>query len=503
MNALGLLRVSTADQAESGFSLPDQESAIRAYCQRNGIPLADVLADDGVSGRMSERPAVKRALELARAGLISRVILVKVDRMGRENRVIQNLLGRFRDLGIRVEFVEHGAGDTPEQRLNLNVLGAISEYELEQIRARTMAGRRRKAESGRMPVAFNLLGFTLVRRWQEEAGQGQSGEIQVNEAEAETVRELFARYAGGESLSQLVKWLNGAGVRTRRGNEWRVTTLRLTLQNPAYVGLARYGHRSVTSYIDGEKKRFRVEAQPEWVTVPCPAIVEPEIWAQAQARLKSTAAQFPGRPSADYLLSGCVECETCRGKRGAPTKAVGQRKSRNNVRPAYLVRSYVCPGCNASLAAELWERKALKWLLAQLTPGIQGEAIRAQLERERRDADGGAERIARLADELTALQQDERQLLEVALHFSPSLVAEKAGELRGKRERSERALAELRAQQKKAESPEAIVAEVERRAEALRARLMDATPADLKRTFRLHLRIILRKGRRPKLLFTL
>ena len=53
--ALGYARVSTDEQAREGVSLESQVARIRAYAQAKELELADVLTDEGISGKTLER----------------------------------------------------------------------------------------------------------------------------------------------------------------------------------------------------------------------------------------------------------------------------------------------------------------------------------------------------------------------------------------------------------------------------------------------------------------
>ena len=48
---IAYLRVSTEEQADSGAGLAAQEAAIRAECERRGLPLLATHTDAGVSGK--------------------------------------------------------------------------------------------------------------------------------------------------------------------------------------------------------------------------------------------------------------------------------------------------------------------------------------------------------------------------------------------------------------------------------------------------------------------
>ena len=52
---IGYCRVSTDEQASSGLGLTAQETAIRAECNRRGLPLLELFTDGGVSAKTLAR----------------------------------------------------------------------------------------------------------------------------------------------------------------------------------------------------------------------------------------------------------------------------------------------------------------------------------------------------------------------------------------------------------------------------------------------------------------
>jgi hypothetical protein len=64
--ALGYVRVSSEEQADSGLGLDAQRQRVRAYCELHDLELATVFDDPGVSGGkpLATRPAGSRLLAL-------------------------------------------------------------------------------------------------------------------------------------------------------------------------------------------------------------------------------------------------------------------------------------------------------------------------------------------------------------------------------------------------------------------------------------------------------
>ena len=64
--AIGYIRVSTAEQANEGVSLEAQRSRIAAWAEVNDYSLAAIHSDAGLSGKRADnRPELQRALDAA------------------------------------------------------------------------------------------------------------------------------------------------------------------------------------------------------------------------------------------------------------------------------------------------------------------------------------------------------------------------------------------------------------------------------------------------------
>jgi DNA invertase Pin-like site-specific DNA recombinase len=80
---LGYARVSTDDQAATGYGLEAQEAAIRDACAQRGWTLTDLLRDEGESGKSLDRPALRQVLEGIASGDASGLLVAKLDRLSR------------------------------------------------------------------------------------------------------------------------------------------------------------------------------------------------------------------------------------------------------------------------------------------------------------------------------------------------------------------------------------------------------------------------------------
>src|SRR4051794_5204932 len=77
-------RVSTDEQARSGYSLAQQIEALRAYAAREGCEILEEVQDAGQSGASLERPGMDRVRDLVAAGGVTIVLAQDRDRFARE-----------------------------------------------------------------------------------------------------------------------------------------------------------------------------------------------------------------------------------------------------------------------------------------------------------------------------------------------------------------------------------------------------------------------------------
>src|SRR5438132_12692602 len=112
--------------------------------------------------------------------------------------------------------------------------------------------------------------------------------VEVDEAAACVVRELFQAYADGEAtLHALAVRLTTRGIASPTGRRfWSASSVRNILSNPAYIGEAVSGRiqsrpscrrRSALEPV-GRGVSAQPTARDQWITVPVPAIVSADMF---------------------------------------------------------------------------------------------------------------------------------------------------------------------------------------------------------------------------------
>ena len=223
--AVGYVRVSREEQVREGVSLAAQRGRIEAYARAKGLDLAEVLADEGLSGKNLERPRLEELLIRCRRGEIAHVIVWKLDRLTRRTR---HLLSLVEDLVLARRIELHSVSEsldtsTPHGRFVLTLFGGLAQMERELIAERTRGALAWKREQG-LPTSHAPLGFR---------SHGNRQPMEPVAAELETVRRILALWSEGENLHAIAGRLNRAGVQTKRGRHWHPSTIRNVIRQQA------------------------------------------------------------------------------------------------------------------------------------------------------------------------------------------------------------------------------------------------------------------------------
>src|SRR5215211_2329377 len=95
-------RVSTDEQARSGYSLAQQLEALREYAAREGLRVLEEVTDPGWSGAYLDRPGMDRVRDLVQARGVDLVLAQDRDRFAREPAYHYLLKREFEEHGTKI-----------------------------------------------------------------------------------------------------------------------------------------------------------------------------------------------------------------------------------------------------------------------------------------------------------------------------------------------------------------------------------------------------------------
>ncbi len=229
-------RVSTDGQVE-GTSLDGQRERCLAEIKRKGWVLAGEYVDEGVSGAKGNRPQLDRLMADCHAKEVQAVVVAKLDRFGRSMRHLARLLGELDDLEVAfVSVAEAFDSSTSSGRLQRNILSSFADFERDQIRERTTAGKMAVLEKGGW-WGGPPYGYKLVERPQDK-----HKELAIDDREAEMLRLAVGLIVDeGKGTGEAAKVLNALGYLPRRAKGWTYVTLRRMLRDARITGDWSFG----------------------------------------------------------------------------------------------------------------------------------------------------------------------------------------------------------------------------------------------------------------------
>jgi site-specific DNA recombinase len=338
-------RVSSEQQAEA-HTIASQVAALRERVSADGLTVSEAMQflDEGYSGATLVRPALERLRDVIAAGSVDRLYVHSPDRLARKYAYQVLLVDEFRRAGVEVIFLNRALGHSPEDDLLLQVQGMIAEYERAKIIERHRRGKRHAAHGGAVNVLSGApYGYRYVPKYE---GGGQA-RYEILPDEARVVRQVFT-WVGGDRLTigEVCRRLTQAGERTRTGKPvWDRSVVWGILKNPAYQGAAAFGKTRLEPLRPRLRAQRHRPVQPrravsvrdvppeDWITIPVPALVAPEVFAAVQEQLQENKrhARQQSRRGALYLLQGLLQCQHCGyafyGKRLSPSARKGKPRA--------------------------------------------------------------------------------------------------------------------------------------------------------------------------------
>jgi len=149
MKAVGYIRVSSEMQIETGHSLDAQRTLITEFVRAKGWTLGEIFCDAGLSGTLSDRPALQNLMARAEQHDFDVVIVHAIDRFYRD---LSGLLAALHHLHQHqvtfISITENLDFTTPWGKLVLAVLGTLAEIYIDKLRDETRKGKQARARKG-------------------------------------------------------------------------------------------------------------------------------------------------------------------------------------------------------------------------------------------------------------------------------------------------------------------------------------------------------------------
>lgn len=298
MRAIGYFRESVAP----GASLAQQNKAFLEFCEREGYEVAGSFVD--ASSSNGHAPGFRQLVAFLREPDKGFVVVVIPS--------IQALGGDLRDAARRYFQIEGLGAQVAPMTGGADLVAAWgAQDDNSRLSERVRAAMRKKAVKGevlgRPPYGYKV---------------GNRRRLELIPEEAVVVRYIYRLYLNeGMGIRLIARRLNGEDLKTRRGGNWSMVSIRDILRNRAYLGTySRFGVRVPGSH---------------------PSLVSNEDFRMVQDRLNARRTSYAPRVASQFLLSGMAHCGHCGNKLiGVSRKQSWKRQSGEKASNSY--RYYQC-----------------------------------------------------------------------------------------------------------------------------------------------------------------
>ena len=324
------VRVSTGYQVDKD-SLPFQKKELKAYCEhvlhidKNRI---EIFEDAGKSGKNTKRPAFERMMNKVKSGLVSHVIVYKIDRISRNLVDFSIMYDDFKYNGVTfISLNEQFDTSSAIGEAILKIILVFAELERKLTSERVkdvMIGRAQNKQwnGARVPYGWD---------WDEE----KKVPVHSNK-EAPYAKAMYQMYLDGGSSVTIRDYNNSHNIPTKRGGEWTSKTVSDFLRNPLNKGDYRYNYR------ESSRGRKKPEEEVIYIEGAFTPLVEPEVWDAVNKKMdenltKRNSSAFHAIRSNCNVFAGLIVC----GKCGANYQVTAKDRRRGN---GFRPSSYACTG---------------------------------------------------------------------------------------------------------------------------------------------------------------
>jgi len=222
-DALGYIRVSTREQADSGLSLAAQTERIAQFCEFKGLTLINVVEDSNVSGSVAlkDRRGGAELLKLTSEKPYT-VVAIKLDRLFRDAHDCLGVTKHWQKSNNQLHLLDLGVDTgTAMGRAFLTNAAAYAELERNLIADRTREALRQIRLQGGV-LGADRYGWSRTENLDEHGRKV----LAPNPQELGVVIECKVLRKSGLTYQQIADKFNSENKPTKRGGKWFPSTVR-------------------------------------------------------------------------------------------------------------------------------------------------------------------------------------------------------------------------------------------------------------------------------------
>ena len=228
MKAVIYARYSTDNQREE--SIEGQLRECKDYADRNDMIIVKNYIDRALSAKTDNRPEFRQMIKDSASGNFDVVLVWKLDRFARNRYDSAHYKAILRKNGVRVISAKEAISDGPEGIILESMLEGYAEYYSAELSQKVTRGLTENALKARYNGGTLPMGYMIDK----------DKHYQINPETAPIVREIFTRYAEGETAVEIINSLTARGIKSNFGVNFTKSSLHGMFKNRKYIGEYKY-----------------------------------------------------------------------------------------------------------------------------------------------------------------------------------------------------------------------------------------------------------------------
>lgn len=333
------IRVSTKKQVEEGYSLDAQKERLVKLCENNGYIVYKVYADEGRSGKDTNRPAFQEMMKDMRENMFDKILVMKLDRISRSVIDLEIMIKEMQEYDVNFESASEKI-DTSSSfgMMFVRLLAIFAQFERERIKERIEDAFETMVQEGKAITGEQPVGYT----------RDENNHVVIDKEEAPIVNYFFDTYEKYHSLRKASLYTNEYfGI----SKHWR--TYSKMLSQTHYYG----SYKGNDNY--------------------CPAYMTKERWDKLQSIRQNKNVKIYS-VNRTYLFTGLLVDKNC-GNKLTGNHTQGKIKGRHYYRCKLAIDSKRCISMKA-----INEEKLEQFLLDNLNLYINDYFDNMELEYKQR-----------------------------------------------------------------------------------------------------------------------
>lgn len=319
LRAVALCRCSTEEESQKD-ALVQQVREAKECIKEQGWELVDMYVEAKSGTTTKGRKEYNRLFEDLSTDKFDIVVIKSQDRLMRNTKDWYLFIDKLIKNGKKLYMYLERKFYSSEDALVTGIKAILAEEY-----SRDLSKKINNAHKGRQRDGKVFLVTNAIYGYKKEKGKPLS----VDEEEATMVRRIFELSASGYGGTTVAKILYNEGYRNRKGEMLSPGVIRGIVKNTIFMGTVTQNK----IHFDFDSKRNITNEKADWITHEnaVPAIVSPELFAQANIALQSRRRKKYGDEvlpvsSGRFCFTSKIECGLCGCKFHRTSRAIKSRR---------------------------------------------------------------------------------------------------------------------------------------------------------------------------------